>query len=232
MLPAPHRQNAMTKTLWSLLLLLLLSACASGPAPLPEGEGKGIVAFDPTPPAGAELFQRPTWHVGDRFTLLRGGRQKLEQRVVAVTGTGYEIEDQTGARMYRDLDLANLGETAKAGEAMVHQLAPRDARYVWPLWVGKSWKCQFVDKTAEAALPFEVGYLVEGIDTIQVPAGTFRCLRIRRTSRRATEDGADYYEGTMILWYAPELGIEARQVISGLSIDLLEWKQAAPAGGQ
>lgn len=221
-----------TPTIRFLLLssLLTWSSCSSAPAPLPEGEGKGVVAFDPTPPAGAELFERPTWRVGDHFTLLRGGRQKLEQKVVVADENGYELEDPSGGRLLRDLDLATLGERPQADAPMSHAFAPRDARYLWPLWVGKQWKCQFVDKNAEVAMPFEVSYLVEGIDTIEVPAGRFRCLRLRRTSARATEDGADYYMGTMVIWYSPELGLEVRQVISGLAIDLIEWAKAPVAG--
>lgn len=206
-----------------LLLCLWCCACAAHPTALAEGSGRGIIAFDPTPPAGAELFERPSWQLGDHFTLLRGGRQKLEQRVVAVSDAGYELEDQTGGRLFRDLDLATLGEAAKGEADMSHRLAPRDVRYLWPLWVGKSWKCEYVEKTSELAVPFVASYVVEGEDQITVPAGSFRCLRVRRTAQRAGEDRDQYYEGTMLLWYAPEIGIEARQIIGGLAIDLLEW---------
>lgn len=208
------------------LLLLFLAACA-GTAPTTDGEqGRGLIAFDPQPPAGAEVFQRPQWRVGDQFTLLRGGRQKLQQKVVAAGEQGYELEDQNGARLFRDPDFGMLGQASAAGVEPEHRLAPRDVRYHWPLWVGKSWKCEYVETTDGQSMPFAVGYVVEGEDTLQVPAGTFRCLRIRRTSARATADAEQYFEGTMLIWYAADPGIEVRQVISGLAIDLVEWTRA------
>ncbi|GAB4152866.1 MAG: hypothetical protein Fur0037_21690 [Planctomycetota bacterium] len=212
-----------------LIALLSLCACAAGPTALPDEEGRGLVAYDPSPPKGAELFERPTWRVGDRVVLLRGGRQRLEQVVVAATGSGYELADQTGSRMFRDLDLATLGESPGEGLPLTHRLAPKDVRYHWPLWVGKRWKCHYLDQSARGSMPFVVGYAVEAVDEISVPAGTFRCLRIVRTSERATEDGADWFQGTMVIWYAPDIGIEVRQVIGGLSIDLIEWQASGGA---
>lgn len=206
------------------LPLALFCACASSP-PLPDGGGPGIVAFDPTPPEGARLWDKPTWRVGDRFTLLRGGQQRIEFTVTASENGVYTLTDGNGMRMRRGHDLSNLGEWGKDGEEALHELTPADTRFHWPLWVGKRWRCQYSDRTAGgAALPIETGYEVEDLDTVVTPAGTFSALRVVRTSRLQIEGG--FLDRVSVVWYAPEPGLEVRQVLGDTAVELLAWVRA------
>lgn len=217
---------------WFALLLLSVSpsACKGAPA-MPPGEGRGLVAFDAEPPAGAELFQRPTWRVGDRQALLRGGQMRLQLTVTRADAGGYVQQDEaSGMRLVRDLDLGNVADLppAKDGDQPLRLVAPRDVRFHWPLWVGKRWRCNFVDKTVEGtAIPLEVSYEVEGIDTVRVPAGTFRCLRLMRVARVDKE--GRWLEKSSSIWYAPEAGVEVRQLVEGTMIEMVEWTRAGEA---
>jgi len=214
------------------LPFLLVTACASAP-PLPEGKGAGLVAFDAAAPASTQVWGPPEWHVGDRFTLLRGGKLRIEFRVATITDEGYVLVDGKGNRLKRGRDLSNVGEWGPEGDEPLHVLTPPDVRFHWPLWVGKRWRCQYSDRTAGAkALPVESSYQVEDLDTIVTAAGTFPALRIVRTSRLLMEgDGGGYLDRVVVIWYAPDLGHEVRQIIGDTAVELVEWQRAdsAPA---
>ncbi len=205
-----------------LTLLLGAAACAGAPeAPgAPESTGRGIVEFDREPPAGAATWQRPLWRVGEKFVLRRGERVQGEFRVTAIEDGAYVLDTGGGPLLRRDLDLGNLGEWAPDGTAL-RVLAPVDARYHWPLWVGKRWTCEFVDRARGAQpLAMQASYLVEDLDTITVPGGTFEALRIVRTVRLAGTDR--YLTRTQIAWYAPAVGTEVRQLAGDTLFELAE----------
>jgi hypothetical protein len=207
-------------------LALACGGCQAPPPPaLPEAEGRGVVEADREPPAGAATWARPTWNVGDRFVLVRGERLRGEFRVTAATPTHYAIDPGNGIELRRDLDLGNLGEWRPDGEPL-HVLSPVDARYHWPLWVGKRWSCEFVDRArAGEPVAMRADYLVEDLDTITVPAGTFAALRIVRRLRLV---GApeQYLPRWQIVWYAPALGTELRQLFGDTIVELAEHARA------
>lgn len=210
-----------------LAVALSLAACvgASLPASVPDA-GAGIVAFDPTPPHGAATWERPTWNVGDRIVLIRGGRSRVELEVAAAGEEGYTLRDPQGRLLRRDRDLGNIGEWPGEGQDG-RTFLPVDSRYHWPLWVGKRWRCQFVDRDPSGfAVLIEAGYEVEGMDRISTPAGTFDALRIVRTAR-VKSDG-NWLDRTLFVWYAPAIGLEVRQTMGETALELVEWHGARP----
>ncbi len=216
------RQHLLLSLLLRSLPFALLCGCSSVP-PLPDGGGPGIVAFDPVPPEGAKTWGPPSWQVGDRFALLRGGQQRIDLTVTASENGSYTLTDASGNRMRRGHDLSNLGEWGREGDQALHELTPADVRFHWPVWIGKRWRCQYSDRTAGgAALPIETGYEVEDLDTVVTPGGTFSALRIVRTSRLKLEGGG-FLDRVSVVWYAPELGLEVRQILGDTSVELLEW---------
>ncbi|MBL8754258.1 MAG: hypothetical protein JNK15_13230 [Planctomycetes bacterium] len=209
---------------------LLFAACAAPPpAALPEATGRGLVAFDAEAPAGAVTWNRPEWRVGDTFTMVRGEHMRGTFRVLEVAPDHYAVDTGGGPILRRSRDLGNLGEWNAAGEPQ-HLLAPADTRYHWPLWVGKKWSCEFVDRGPGAPpVPLRADYVVEDLDTITVPAGTFPALRIVRTLRIVGVD-ARYLTQAKLTWYAPDLGIEIRQLDGDSLVELVEKKSAASGG--
>jgi hypothetical protein len=116
------------------LTLFLLAACHSAPTPaVAEGQGKGLIAFDPAPPQGAKVWPQAEWHKGDRYILVRGGQEKMLFTVSEVSDQGYVLVDAAGNQYLRGKDLANLGEKPRGAERLVHELAPGDVRFHWPL---------------------------------------------------------------------------------------------------
>ncbi|MEO6596787.1 MAG: hypothetical protein ABIP94_18730 [Planctomycetota bacterium] len=201
---------------------LSLSACQAAPeSAFPDGMGRGVTSADAEPPAGAVTYTQPEWRVGDRFVLVRGEFLKAEFVVIAKGADHYTIRGPGDLQLRRDLDLGNLGEWEPEGSEPVHLLSPKDVRFHWPLWVGKRWACEFVDRTRGGiAMPMSASYLVEGLDTVTVPAGTFEALRIVRTLRLQVQDER-FLTRTQIVWYAPSIGAEVRQVIGDTSVELV-----------
>lgn len=209
-----------------LVLSFAIAACHSTPPPTKaiDGAGRGLIAFDKAPPQGAKTYEQPTWHKGDRFVMLRGGHQRIAFTVSEVTGQGYTLTDESNNELLRGLDLSTRGERAHGETHNAHDLLPGDTRFHWPLWVGKRWRCEYLDKTlGGAVLPIETAYEVEGLDTVVVPAGTFQALRILRTSRLIAEEKDAYLDRVSLAWYAPDIGMEVRQVTGETSMTLVEW---------
>lgn len=209
----------------AVVALLALPACQTplSPRELPEGHGRGVVAADPAPPAGATTFTAPAWRIGDRFTLQRGDDARAVFAVAGMLPDAYLIDGGAGPggiQLRRGLDLSYQGEFSANGEPL-HVLSPADVRYHWPLWVGKRWQCEFVDRTVGGpAMPVEVAYHVEALETTAVPAGTFETLRIVRHERRRTSQGPSRLR-TQLTWYAPAVGSEVRQLVDGELFELI-----------
>ena len=212
-------------TLRPFLPALLLAACASPPM-LAEGDGAGLQAVDTTAPAGAKVYERPEWHVGDRFTLVRGTLMEADFAVVQASADGYVLKGPGGVQMRRDLDLGLLGEWRADGSEATHLLAPVDVRFHWPLWVGKTWQCEYVDRDAgRPGLRVTARYRVEDLDTVEVPAGTFEALRVVRTMQ-LTEAADRVLTRTQVVWYAPSVGLEVRQVLEDTEVVLSRFARA------
>jgi hypothetical protein len=207
-------------------MLALGSASCASAITLPGGEGRGLIAHDPTPPDGARVWPRPALRADDSFTLLRGGQVRQRFTVAEVTEHGHTLRDDAGHRLRRDADLGNLGEWPPAGDTPLHALTPVDIRFHWPLWVGKKWRCEFADRSRDApTILLEVAYVVEALETVVVPAGTFQALRIARTAKLLVE-GERYLDRTSLSWFAPEVGFDVRQLIDGTAFELLEFVRA------
>lgn len=203
------------------VVLILLASCGVVPPAMPEAPGRGLLSSDEQPPPGAVTWARPEWRVGEQFVLVRGEQRKGTLAVAAVTEAHYELDPGSGTRIRvrRDRDLGNLGEWSLAGEPL-HVLAPVDVRYHWPLWLGKRWSCEFVDRSPGAEpITMRADYLVEGLDTVTVPAGTFEALRVVRTVRRIGE-ASEFLTRAQVTWYAPAIGCEVRQLVGETFVEL------------
>jgi hypothetical protein len=107
---------------------------------------------------------------------------------------------KTGSRkiFYRKTDIATTQETVD-GKAVLLNTPPR-LRYMWPLEVGKTWQQTVHEErpVARQTADREDTTMVEAEETITVPAGTFKTLRI--VYRNKLTGDVRYEE-----WYSPEL---------------------------
>jgi hypothetical protein len=215
---APRILAAMSPAVLAALVGVLFTACQGAPPPLPAGAGRGVLAADAAPPAGAATWNRPEWRVGDRFELVRGDHLPGAFTVAVVDADGYRLDAGGGMFLRRDLDLGNLGECTADGR-LLHALSPADVRYHWPLWVGKTWRCEFVDRAPGGILGMQADYVVEALDRVTVPAGTFDALRVVRRVRLLGGE-AEHLTRAQIAWYAPEVGSEVRQLVGDSLVEL------------
>jgi hypothetical protein len=212
-----------------LAAAFVFAACQGAPAPVPlAGEpGRGVVAADTSAPAGAVTWPRPEWRVGDTFTLVRGKVVRGTFTVERADDAGYVLGTGGSMNLHRDRDLGNLGEWPAEGDQPLHLLDPVDARFHWPLWVGKRWSCEFVDKALGGdALAMHADYVVEDLDSVTVPAGTFEALRVVRTVRLLATDQPHLHR-TQITWYAPSIGAEVRQILGDTEVELVEHRRGS-----
>jgi len=118
-------------------------------------------------------------------------------------------------------DLSDRGQEKSGSPELSVANDPADYTVTWPLWVGKRWSCHYVRRAAgEADVPLLASYECDGFDTVKVPAGTFRCLRIWRRVRPAAP--GNYVERVSIAWYAPEVGTIVRRLNDSMLVEAVE----------
>lgn len=207
-----------------LLPCVLLAACSGIPTKMPPGKGPGLVTVPKEPPAGVETFPRPKFQRGDRLVFEIGRATKFTMRVTKADEAGYEFA-QEGANEVAVYD-ANLGVMAIRRPGEPHQdemRAPVDSTFTWPLWVGKRWTCIFMEKNPMAgAWEVAVEYRADAIETIKVPAGEFRCVRIWRHS---VPTRGRFARATSIYWYAPKVGFWVKKLDDGIQTVLIDYER-------
>jgi len=205
-----------------LLPLLLLAASCSSAEEIPEGAGEGLIRWDRTTPAGAESFGRPEWTVGDRFVYESGDWLELDLRVVEVSDERIVLEEvQSGARQILDHDLGVLGQEVDGDEDATRVNAPADTMFQFPLWAGKRWAVEYLSKRpGEEPIPFLVEYHCDVVETLSLPVGELRCLRIWRTAKVNLD--REYQDRTTVYWYSPEVGYFVQRLENGVLLSLRE----------
>jgi len=140
----------------------------------------------PARPAGLIVPEAPMWSAGDewRFSTssIAGRQTKYTWRVdreQPVDGVPcYVIKSGTRELFYRKPDLAQSHETFK-GDIWVRNTPPR-LTFVWPLSAGTTWHQTYRYERPSDKQSYDTSYsaTVEGEETVTVPAGTFKTLKI------------------------------------------------------
>jgi hypothetical protein len=158
----------------------------------------------------------PVWGVGDEWQYAykspsgSGTFVWSVNRIESVDDTPHYVI-KLGAReiFYRVSDLASTLE--RVDGVVVIRNKPAQLLYVWPLVVGKTWEQGYVreqpvDRQTENR---DRRYTVDGEETITVPAGTFRALKV---VWRNKSTNALVYE----MWFAPDVKqwIKDRDILS------------------
>jgi hypothetical protein len=167
-------------------------------------------------PNGAGPILAPVWRVGDEWEYAykspsdSGTYVWSLNRVEMLDGVQhYVIKVGTREIFYRVSDLASSLE--RVDGVVIQRDTPSRHSYVWPLAVGKTWEQTHrqerpVDRTTTDRNSL---WTAESEETVTVPAGTFRALKI---TWRNKNTGALLYE----MWYAPDVKqwVKIREVLS------------------
>src|SRR5690348_10032330 len=161
------------------------------------------------------VVRPPVWSAGDEWRFSQnttaGRRSAFTWRVdreQVIDAVAYYVM-RSGSReiFYRKSDLAHSQEDVNGG--LDRRNTPPRLNFVWPLAVGGSWAQTYRYERPSAGLSYDTSYTgaVEAEETITVPAGTFRTLKIvlRNTSKAVFEER----------WYAPDVRMWARVLFRG-----------------
>lgn len=164
------------------------------------------VKLAPDGATGLVVPAAPLWSKGDAWrytsTSTAGRRRTYTWRMDREESIGdaayYVLKSGTAEHFYRKSDLALLQDVRNG--TLERRNTPAEVYYVWPLAVGASWTQTYRYQRPAANRSYDTTYAaaVEAEETISVPAGTFRTLKIvyRNPSTRAVR-----WEQ----WYAPDV---------------------------
>jgi hypothetical protein len=179
------------RLLCTALCLLAMAGCS----------GFGAAAADMFQGAPEELPSPPQWRVGDRWVFAwtsgkENGSRTLEVREAAtVNGVDYYILNVGGGiTQYYTKDL-HFAAAAQQGK-VIARMVPPTPWMTWPLRPAGSWVHRGVYEEPKGTQPQAYTFTVAGVESVTVPAGTFRAFKI---IRQADRGDSDQY------WYAPEV---------------------------
>ena len=169
-------------------------------------ENLEISPADPDP----TVAEAPVWSIGDAWTYRvetpRGPRSWTYVVRAAETIDGVDCWVVRLGRYewyHRRADLATVLEKIRDGVDSVFD--PPLRFFQWPLAAGRQWADHYVaGRTGKPALR-SVTMMVESDEVVEVPAGTFRALKV---VRRYLPGGTVWSEG----WYAPEVKNWVRRI--------------------
>jgi hypothetical protein len=158
----------------------------------------------PSSNATSFSFAKPDWKVGDEWTYAEkrfGKRATVVKRVIrkdsfdGVPAFVVKVNDEEHFFSEKTLALVAI---QKNGTPILVQ---SKSRFIdWPLKRLKEWRIAYTRENFEAKIMSAVDYLmfVSGIESIQVPAGTFDAIKI---------EGYGYETGRLAVeyWYSPEV---------------------------
>ena len=131
----------------------------------------------------------------------RGREVYVSEHSEAFDTPGSACHGETGSLV--DVATDNWIGCLKEGEILARH-APHNARYSWPMYVGKSWALgnAWIDNTANTRGSFTLEREVVAWEEVTVPAGTFMAYRIERKDWPET------------VWFAPE-SMNLVKIVSG-----------------
>jgi hypothetical protein len=158
----------------------------------------------------------PVWKVGEEWQYAyqgpidSGSFVWVVNRIETIDGEPHYVL-KTGTReiFQRVSDLATTME--RVDDVVVNRYTPPRLSFAWPLTVGKVWDQDFrQDLPVDRQINDRRGtWTVTAEETVTIPAGTFRTLRITLRNRNS---GAVIYD----MWYAPDVKqwVKIREVLT------------------
>ena len=171
--------------------------------------------------------ERPEVKVGDRWVTRSKDvatgelRQPFTTTVTEVTDNTIVV--QVGGRTVSTLSREwNVIET-KVDDKVTFTATPLWMFYQFPLEVGKKWSGRWETTSLTQATSWTADVVVEAIESVTVPAGTFQAFKVRfqgTYNGRAFATGRGSWTGRrqQTVWYAPAV----KRAVKG------EWQESSP----
>lgn len=175
-----------------------VTTAAALPANAPRVE-----SFVPPKP-GTKLVYRSTSDKGNvSTTTFIVEERSYENRPVLAAAT----LDKSTVRLYERETGHWFASLDKDGKE-VWRTAPALARSKWPLIVGDRWQASWAyydRKAGTSQSPIMESWVVEGVEEVTVPAGTFTAFRLQSTPMRNLVFQLTH-------WYAPSVGANVKEI--------------------
>lgn len=184
----------------ALTVALLASGCA------------GLMVFQEGPPPGAVTasagFPAPGTSYVMRITT-EGGKTR-DHTITVLPDSSYEgraVHRVWDGDVVVVLDQATRNTVVRLrGGRQLFRFRPHEGTYAWPLWVGKKWTATYAaENEARSWDRVEEHWVVEVLEEITVPAGTYQAFRLRSTPGLRAG-------GRTVLWYAPAIQLAVRRI--------------------
>lgn len=192
---------------------LALAACAGPSAPAvvpaasPAAPASTSASVSLSSVAGAALAV-PDWRPSDRwvFDWTAGAQTATKTAEVVQTkdlgGVRYHVVRVGDIEQYYTADL-HWAASVRGGKVET-RMVPPEPWFVWPLEVGRRWTHEATWEDREGRKPLRSRFVVQGTETIDVPAGRLRALKVVRETDGP--DGDDYWYVPEVRWYGRWLG--------------------------
>lgn len=198
-------------------------------AEVPEPPPPARVERTPGPPAGADLAQvpRPSIRVGDTYVYESRDPDKPESGVSTrrtVTSTKGKVTLSTlnldnkkakARSLYFDGEWNLIGTRSPDGSG--RDYAPPLRYYDFPLYTGKTWtqSSTETDIKTGATRIHSLSGAVGDWETVSVPAGSFRGIRVTLETELVDPGTNERIRGTDISWYVPEVRRSVKSLTTG-----------------
>jgi opacity protein-like surface antigen len=152
---------------------------------------------------------------GTTYTMKRTGADGASTEVVSTVGKDQSyggtdftvVQISTGLSVWLRKDTRALAYVMR-GDKTIEQYGPDWGDWKWPLAVGASWNSTYSAVLSEAnvnARGAQATWTVAAEETVEVPAGRFKTLRIERNP-------GNLGNHLVTRWYAPEIGLVVKVV--------------------
>ncbi len=165
-----------------------------------------LVLMIPVIVYGQDKVGAPVWKVGDEWTLT----DDLVVTVVNADQDGYAVRYSTPRWEVTFLcDKDSLNRLSYLGKDKRIKYEGRNKRlFNFPLNIGKTWKDQYVTKSATSAsqeATYRETFAVLGWEEVAVAAGKFKALKLEYKQEALDQTGTRPKEGKAWYWYSPEV---------------------------
>ena len=178
---------------------------------------EGISAYVP-PRKGTVFTWKNNWaNLPERISYKVEGTMKKGDSQYVKFGSVSGFKTKTYA-FYDTRDFSLKGYRDKDDKAVV-TFKPPEQRYKFPMAPGDKWISNWKQLEHKSSRVTSGGGIVRvmGWETLDLPAGKFKTLKVRQPVQKNAPKGLTHYT-----WFSPELGITVKEEIGG---GILNWTQ-------